>query len=107
MIDQLEAIKVRFQDVGMLLARPDVMADIKQYTTSSKEYKDLSKIVHVYEQYKKVLADTASAQAVLHTEKDAAFKDMAKEELESLEQHKQILEEKIKMMLIPKDHSRN
>jgi peptide chain release factor 1 len=103
MINQLEAIKVRFKEVAMLLARPDVMGDIKQYTASSKEYKDLSKIVHVYEQYKKVLADTASAQAILYTEKDAAFKNMAKEELESLEQHKRILEEKIKMMLIPKD----
>ena len=103
MIDQLGAIKIRFQEVETRLAQPEVMADRKQHTALSKEYKDLSKIVHVYDQYSKVLADTESAQAVLHTEKDAAFRDMAKEELEHLEQQKQLLEEKIKMMLIPKD----
>lgn len=103
MIEKLEAIKLRFQEVETLLAQPDVMADRKQHTALSKEYKDLSKIVHVCDQYKKVLANTESAQAVLHTEKDAAFRDMAKEELESLEQQKKTWEEKIKMMLIPKD----
>ena len=103
MIDKLEAIKERFQEVVTLLAQPDIMADRKQYTALSKEYKGLSKIVHVYDQYKKVLADAESAKAVLHTEKDVDFREMAKEELESLEQQKQTLEERVKMMLIPKD----
>ena len=84
MIDKLEAIKERFQEVATLLAQPSVMADRKQYTTLSKEYKDLSKIVRVYDQYRKVLADTESAKEVLNIERDAAFRDMAREELESL-----------------------
>ena len=103
MIDKLEAIKERSQEIATMLGEPEVMADRKQHTALSKEYKDLSKLVHVYDQYKKVLADTESAKAVLHTEKDTAFREMAKEELESLEQQKQILEERVKMMLIPKD----
>ena len=103
MIDQLESIKIRFQEIEVMLMQPSVMADRKQHTALSKEYKDLSKIVSSYDQYRKVLANTASAQAVLRTEKDAAFKDMAKEELESLEQQKQTLEEQIKTLLIPKD----
>ncbi|MEM9417409.1 MAG: peptide chain release factor 1 [Bacteroidota bacterium] len=103
MIDKLEGIKERFQAVEDLLAQPDVMTDIKQYTTLSKEYKDLSKVVQVYDQYQKVLADTASAKEVLSTEKEVAFRDMAKEELDGLGQQKQTLEEQLKMMLIPKD----
>jgi peptide chain release factor 1 len=103
MIDKLEAIKERFQEVATLLAQPSVMADRKQYTTLSKEYKDLSKIVRVYDQYRKVLADTESAKEVLNVEKDAAFREMAREELESLGKQKQALEEHIKMLLIPKD----
>ena len=105
MIDKLESIKERTQEIAKMLAEPAVMADRKRHTTLSKEYKDLSRFVHVYDQYRKLLADTESAKVVWHTEKDPAFRDMAKEELESLEQHKQILEEKIKMMLIPKDRN--
>ena len=103
MIDKLEAIKARFSEVTQLLAQPDTTADRKKYTTLSKEYKDLSKVVQVYDQYQKVLADAESAREVLHIEKDAAFRELAKEELESLEKHKHALEEQIKTMLLPKD----
>ena len=103
MFETLEKIQVRFQEVATLLTKPDVMADRKQHAALSKEYKGLSKIIQTYDQYKKVLTDVESAQAVLYTEKDTGFKNMAKEELESLEQQKQTLEEQIKTLLIPKD----
>lgn len=103
MIDKLDGIKARFQEVEALLAQPDIMTDIKQYTVLSKEYKDLSKIVDAYENYKKILADTASAKEVLSTEKEAEFREMAKEELDGLAQQKSALEEQLKAMLIPKD----
>lgn len=103
MIDKLEAIKERFQEVATLLAQPEVVADRKQHMVLSKEYKDLSKVVHVYDQYRKVLADTESAKEVLTVEKDAAFKEMAKEELGDLGAQQQALEEQIKAILIPKD----
>lgn len=103
MIEKLEAIKERFQEVAALLAQPDVMADRKQHATLSKEYKGLSKIIKVYDQYKKVLHDTESAKTVLHTEKEAAFRELAKEELECLEKDKYALEKQIKTILLPKD----
>ena len=103
MIDKLVAIKERFQAVETLLAQPAVMADRKQYTVLSKEYKDLAKVVQVYTQYQKVLADTESAKAVLGTEKEAAFRAMAKEELEELAQQQQALEERLKVLLIPQN----
>ncbi len=103
MIEKLEAINDRFQEVAALLAQPNVMADRKQHATLSKEYKDLSKIIKVYNQYQKVLADVESAKTVLHTEKDADFRELAKEELEHLEKEKGALEEQVKTMLLPKD----
>ena len=103
MIDKLENIKSRFEEVTQLLAQPALLTNRQQYTLLSKEYKDLSKIVSAYNQYQKVCADTLSAQVVLQTEKDTAFKEMAKEELEHLGQQKQALEKKIKTLLIPKD----
>lgn len=103
MIDKLEAIKVRFDEVTQLLAQPAILADHKQYAPLSKECKDLSKLVHVYNLYSKVLSDIESAQTVLQTEKESAFRDMAKEELENLAQQKRALEEQAKMMLVPQD----
>ena len=100
---KLEAIQTRFQEVNQLLAQPDVLSDRKQHTVLRKEYKDLSKLVNVYHQYRKVLDDIESAQQVLEIEKDAAFRDMAREELESLAQQQQVLEAQLKVMLIPKD----
>jgi len=103
MIEKLEAIKEQFNEVTRLLAQPDSLADRHKYAELSKEYKDLSKIVHVYETYQKVLADTASAQAVLRGETEAAFRELAKEELANLDAQKRALEERIKTMLLPKD----
>ena len=103
MIEKLEAKKKRFQEVTQLLTQPDILEDLKQHATLSKEYKDLSKLVNAYHLYQKILTDIESAQIVLHTEKDAAFRDMAKEEIEHLAQQKQILEEQVKVMLIPKN----
>ncbi len=103
MIEKLASIKGRFQEIGMLLAQPEALADMKQYKALSKEYKGLTKVVGVYEQYQKVLTNIESAKEVLHTEKDAAFREMAKEELELLGQQKQTLEEHLKSILIPQD----
>ena len=52
MIDKLEAIKVRFEDVSKLIVEPDVIADMKKYVKLNKEYKDLESIVSVYNEYK-------------------------------------------------------
>ncbi|MEL6412939.1 MAG: PCRF domain-containing protein, partial [Bacteroidota bacterium] len=103
MIDKLEAIKTRLQEVSTLLTQPEVLADRTQYKDLSKEYKDLAKVTAVYDRYRKVLADIQSAQVVLNTEKDPDFKAMAKEELEALGQRQRALEEELKTLLIPKD----
>ena len=103
MIDKLEAIKKRYQEVGELIVQPAIMADMKQYTALGKEYKELTKIVETYEQYKKIVANAESAKEMLNTEKDVAFRELAKEELAGLEAQCQPLEEQLKGMLIPKD----
>mgnify|MGYP006291480225 FL=1 len=103
MRDQLDAIKDRFEEVGQLLVQPDAMADMKKYSKLSKEYKDLEKIVKIYDTYLEVLSDLKSAQELLSTEKDPDFKQMAKEEIDTKEQQKEAMEEELKQMLIPKD----
>ncbi|MFP4089673.1 MAG: peptide chain release factor 1 [Cyclobacteriaceae bacterium] len=103
MIDKLEAIKDRFEEVGQLIVQPDAMADMKRYSQLSKEYKDLQKIVSKYETYREVLANLKSAREMLETEKDPDFRQMAKDEIDTKEDEKEVLEKELKQMLIPKD----
>jgi len=103
MINKLEAIKERFDEVGQLIVQPDAMADMKQFSKLSKEYKDLEKIVNKYDRYKKILNGIKSAKALLETEKDEEFREMAKLELDELYPQKEEIERQLKQMLIPKD----
>lgn len=103
MIDKLQAIKDRFEEVGQLIVQPDAMSDMKAYSKLSKEYKDLEKIVKHFDEYQNVSANISSTKEMLKTEKDEDFRDMAKAELEELETRKEELEEELKVMLIPKD----
>lgn len=103
MIDKLEAIKDRFEEVGQLIVQPDAMADMKQFSKLSKEYKDLEKIVVKYSTYKNTLDGIKSAKSLLNTEKDEEFREMAKMELEELQPQKEQVESELKQLLIPKD----
>ncbi len=103
MLDKLEAIKERFEEVGKLMVEPDAMSDMKRFSKLSKEYKDLERIVSKYESYKKTLEGIESAKGLLETEKDPDFRDLAKEELEALTPQKERQEDELKQLLIPND----
>ena len=103
MIDKLEAIRERFNEVSEAIQDPNIISDMKRYTSLNKEYKELSKINDVYVLYKNILDNIDSSKKVLNTEKDPDFREMAKEELEDLGIKKDELEAIIKDLLIPKD----
>jgi peptide chain release factor 1 len=103
MLEQLEAIKERFEEVAQQMTQPEIVSDMKKYKTISKEYKDLEKIVNQYKEYQNVLSNIDSAKEVIATEKDEDFRDMAKAELDELQPKKEELENVLKEMLIPKD----
>ncbi|MFC4872224.1 peptide chain release factor 1 [Negadavirga shengliensis] len=103
MLDKLEAIKERFEEVSQLIIQPDAMSDMGKYTKLSKEYKDLEKIVQVYGAYKLVMDNISSTKSILEKERDPDFREMAKLELEELREKQVELEEELRKMLIPKD----
>jgi len=103
MIEKLEEIAHRFEEVGQLMVQPDIMSDMDNYTRLSKEYSELEKMVEAYKKYKNILSNIDSAKEVLNTEKDPEFRDMAKMEIEELEPQREKIEGQIKQMLIPKD----
>jgi peptide chain release factor 1 len=103
MIQKLEEIKHRFEEVGLLLVQPEIIQDMKKYMQLNKEYKDLEKIVFKYNQYSDALNHQQQAKEVLEKEKDADLREMAKEELDELGPKVEQIEGELKEMLIPKD----
>ncbi|MCC8409658.1 peptide chain release factor 1 [Mucilaginibacter sp. UR6-1] len=103
MLDKLEAIHQRWKTVEGELSSPDAMADMKRFAQLNKEYKDLNKIVDEYFIYRNIMSNIDTNKEILATEKDAEFRDMAKEELDLLLVQQEEKEEQIRLMLIPKD----
>jgi len=103
MLDKLEAIKERFEEVSQLIIQPDVASDMKKFKSLNKEYKDLDKIVSEYKRYQTLLSNIEGAKQVIATEKDEDFREMAKEELDELLPQREEMEERLKELLIPKD----
>jgi len=102
-LDKLEGIKLRFEEVGQLITDPDVISDMKRYVRLNKEYKDLEPIVEAYHKYKNILSNITSAKEILATEKEEEMREMAKMELDELEEQVEPLEAEIKLLLLPKD----
>ena len=103
MVDKLKEIEKRFLDVEGELSKPEVVNDMKKYTSLNKEYKSLGKIVSKYSELKKIVSGIDDAKLVLNKEKDEEFREMAKVELDELSNKKNQIEEEIKVLLIPKD----
>ncbi|MEI8278109.1 MAG: peptide chain release factor 1 [Bacteroidota bacterium] len=103
MIDKLEAIKARFDELGIALTNPEIVSDNKKFSQISKEYRKLEKIVEVYKKYRACLDSLEFAREVLGAESDEDLRTMAKEDIEKQEQLKDELEAEMRQLLIPKD----
>jgi peptide chain release factor 1 len=102
MLEKLEAIKARFEELGIALSNPEIVSDNKKYKVLSKEYRDLEKIVIVRNKYAKTLDDIEFNKEVLNSDDDE-MRELAKEELPQLMEEKEKLEKEIRNLLIPKD----
>jgi len=102
LLEKLEGIKIRFEEVAELITDPEVIADVMRYVKLNKEYKNLEPIIETGNEYKLVLENIETSKEMLSGE-DEEMKEMAKMELEELEAKKDELEEKIKVLLVPKD----
>jgi peptide chain release factor 1 len=103
LLPRLEAIVGRFEEVELSLSDPAVVSDMSRFKKLNKEYKDLQTLVNAYQTYKGVLNNIESAKAVLYSEEDDDFKQMARQELDEMLVKKEELEEEVRIMLIPKD----
>ena len=103
MLDKLEAIYHRYIDIEEQMNNPALMADMKAFVKLSKDYKELQPIIAAYKEYQLVMANIDASREILYNEKDEEFKAMAKEELTTLTNKREKMEEEIRLMLIPSD----
>jgi len=103
MLEKLEAIKLRWEEVERELSNPDTVNDMKRFAKLNKEYKDLGKIVDEYHIYKNILSNIETNKDILANEKDQELREMAKEDLDDLMVQKEKKEEQVRLMMIPKD----
>jgi peptide chain release factor 1 len=103
MLEKLEAFHARFIDTEQLLSSPEVISDMKRFTRLNKEYNTLKELEDVYVQYRHLLHEQAQARNILDTEQDKELKQLALEELAEYEEKAAVLEQKISVLLMPKD----
>ena len=102
MLDKLDAIKARFDELGVALTNPEIVSDNKKFGALSKEYRNVEKVVLARNEYLRTLDDIAFNKEVLK-DNDEEMRELAKTELPALEEKKTQQEAGLRNMLIPKD----
>ena len=103
MLDKLNIVKQRFDEISDLIIQPDVIADQKRYIQLNKEYKDLRELIEKRDSYKTLIDNITEAEEIIADGSDAEMLEMAKLQLEEAKEALPPLEEEIKFLLIPKD----
>ena len=103
LLQRLDGLDARFEEIGTLITDPNVIADQKRYVKLTKEYKSLETLLNATHRYRKMLEDIEQAKAVLDAETDEDLRAMAREEIDANQAAIPKLEEEIKLLLIPED----
>jgi peptide chain release factor 1 len=103
MLDRLEAIHRRYEELSQLLCDPEVINDPKRLREYSKEQADLEETNQAYLEYKQVVQQYEEAKEMLEEKLDPEMRELVKMELDELEEKKEKLEERIRILLLPKD----
>ena len=102
--EQLQAVEDRYEELGELLSDPDVVSDTKRFMELSKEEASTRDTVAAYREYKRVLQNITDAEEMIKDATgDADLEEMAKQELKDAKAEKEEYEEKLKILLLPKD----
>ncbi len=105
MIEKLKAIKEKFDALTEDIANPDIIADIKTWQAKVKEHSNLQPLMEEYEQYAKMAQDMSDAETLLESETDAEMREMLKQEQLELKQKLSESEDRLKILLLPKDEN--
>lgn len=106
-LERLEGVKNRFEEVGQLITDPSVISDMKRFIQLSREYRELEPLIDTFRKYKNILSNIQNAREILAAEKDEEMREMAKAELDELTGKVEPLEEEIRVLLLPADPEDN
>lgn len=107
MFDRLQAVEDRYERLTELLSDPDIVNDSKKLREYSKEQSDIQETVDAYREYKSVKEQLVETREMLDSEKDPDMHEMVKEEFNLLKEQQEELEERLRILLIPKDPNDN
>ncbi len=103
MFSQLDNLKGKFIELGKTLSDPAAMSDMKRYAQLNKEYRELEKVVKLYDEYRMLLSNIETNKQIIKTESDEEFRDLAKNDLAKLENDQEKIEADLKSLLVPKE----
>ncbi len=103
MLDKLEAIETKYEDLTRQLSDPELLADQSRYPKVAKQHRDLEEIVAKYRQLKSIEKGLADSKELLDLESDEEMVELARLELADLEERKEKVEAELKVLLLPKD----
>ena len=103
LLEKLNGLVARFEEVSTLITDPSVIADQQRYVRLTKEYKELEDLMAARKEYANLLSNLEESKDLLLNETDPEMKEMAREEVATCEKRIPELEESIKLMLVPKD----
>lgn len=107
LLEKLEAIKGRWQNISEELIKPETINDIKKYASLNKEYSELNDIVDAYYEYRELISNIETNKKILDNDKDPEMRELAKADLDELNNRFPLLEDKIKILLVPPDPTDN
>ena len=103
MLDKLNVVEQRYNEVSDLIIQPDIITDQKKYIKLNKEYKDLGLLVEKKKEYESLISNKNEAEEIIKIEDDKEMLEMASEELKDAKEKIRLIEDEIKFLLIPKD----
>jgi peptide chain release factor 1 len=103
LLEKLEGLQNKFDEISTLITDPNVISDQKRFAKLNKEYHDLREILNVKNEYELALSHLTEAKQMVETESDTEMRELARSEIEELEQKIPELENKLKFLLIPAD----
>jgi len=103
MFERLDQIEKRYDELTQALASPEIIGDSSKYQKTAKAHSEISDIVEKYREYKDLTKGIAESKAVLADEKDPEMRAYAQEELDKLHPRVAVIEEELKVLLLPKD----
>ena len=103
MFEKIEELAAKYEELGVMINDPDVIADNAKWRELMKEYSDITPIVEKYNEYKQAKQTQQDALEMLESENDEDFKAMLKAELSEAKEKEEVLKNEIKLLLLPKD----